>query len=795
MNFKNIPISCYPAYAWLWNDTITKEEISRQIDEMYENGIRAFYVLGEPENFRPTIRRTYLSPKYMSDEYVELVHFAYLKAKEKGMYTWLYNEGGFPSGMVCGEIREKYPHLAVKKIEIKRVLQKKNTPVDFSDCLAVFNGEKRVFDGEIFDADTTLEVYCAFDDCGDFDSMRSDIASDENCRHFIEFTHERLKRRFGDAMGDDVVYMFDDEAKMGDWSKDIDKIFLDKYGYDIKDFLPFITNIKEPKTTEEYTAVSDYIELCGRLMRKNYFLPMKKWLNDNNMYSIGHLDLDSKVDGVKTIKYGNILETLRLYDVPGIDVIWSQISFPENGVSCPDGVSFFPLLASSAARHNGHNKALSESFAVYGSHLTGEEMRYIINYQAAFGINLFNFMVISYNRKDARCMQYRPNFISENPGMDKLLPINEYTARLSYMLQSGKADVKTALYYPQRTISAGGKIGKEACESYLALGDELLKKNISFDLIDEDFVLSAKLENGCLVGKNVKYESVFNPTPNFNIEKGEVLEALNNAKSEEFCMFLEKHPSLIARKISFKDGSEAMFITNASNETIEEDISFYESKNVYILNLSDGSLTATNQPDGNIFKTGIRLSGGEAIVFYMSGDKVDYTNPPKLSDEIEISDFSTEVYKKLKIEYEKGVSNEIYPSGYSFSYPNGWDKDFSGEVIYKTTLRDIESGDYVLNLGKVCHSARVYVNKKKAGDLMFSPYTLKISGLKSGDVVEIYVSNTASNEAIKTDFYERTDIKDVGPYHENMNKFEKRYTVSGGLFGKVTIRRILECEQ
>ena len=100
MDLKNIPSSYHPAYAWLWNSTITKEGIRAQIEEMYEAGIRAFYIIGEPKEFRPDRRRTYLSPDYLSEAYVELVYYAFQVAEEQGMYTWLYNEGGFPSGMV-----------------------------------------------------------------------------------------------------------------------------------------------------------------------------------------------------------------------------------------------------------------------------------------------------------------------------------------------------------------------------------------------------------------------------------------------------------------------------------------------------------------------------------------------------------------------------------------------------------------------------------------------------------------------------------------------------------------------
>ena len=59
MNFEQIPVSVHPAYTWLWNGHITRDGIKEQLDEMYDSGVRAFYILGEPENFRPFKRKTY----------------------------------------------------------------------------------------------------------------------------------------------------------------------------------------------------------------------------------------------------------------------------------------------------------------------------------------------------------------------------------------------------------------------------------------------------------------------------------------------------------------------------------------------------------------------------------------------------------------------------------------------------------------------------------------------------------------------------------------------------------------
>ena len=115
---KNVPSSYAPAYAWCWNTDITREGVARRIDEMAKCGIEAFYIIPIPKNFRPNPENNGLSPEYLSRDYLELLLFAHRYAKEKGMHTWLYNEGGWPSGMACGAVLRKDITLG-KKIIIK----------------------------------------------------------------------------------------------------------------------------------------------------------------------------------------------------------------------------------------------------------------------------------------------------------------------------------------------------------------------------------------------------------------------------------------------------------------------------------------------------------------------------------------------------------------------------------------------------------------------------------------------------------------------------------------------------
>ena len=211
MDFKNVPVERQPAYTWLWNTTATRDKIKKQIDEMYESGIKAFYILGEPYRFRPTKRRTHLSPEYLSDEYIDLVYYAFELAREKGMYTWLYNEGGFPSGMACGKILDLRPDLIQRTVSEREYTLKAGTPYKKQeDTLVSFCDGLRVDEGSIFSEDKQIVDFC---DAPMPTDILSDIARVENTELFLKLTHEALKSRFGDAMGKEVTMMFDDEAR------------------------------------------------------------------------------------------------------------------------------------------------------------------------------------------------------------------------------------------------------------------------------------------------------------------------------------------------------------------------------------------------------------------------------------------------------------------------------------------------------------------------------------------------------------------------------------------------------
>ena len=781
-DFKNIPSKYYPALTWVWNTKVTKEGIKRRIDEFYNNGTKAMYLYALPPEFRPYTIRTHFSPKYLSDEYFELLRYTYDYAYEKGMYIWLYNEAGWPSGNANGFVVKANPDLYVK--EIGRAELSLNNGEKYKArerAIAAFCNGKRVRDGFVAEEKTAVTEY--FEDAQE--GIHSDVGDERTLPLFIDITYEKMKKGLPDYFGKTMTLMFDDEAMMHSWTRDLDKKFFDRYGYEIADYMPVISGDREPVTHEEHTALADYYILCGEIYRKNYLIPNKKWLNENNMLLTGHLNYDNDARGGMMSYCGNFLETLRVFDVPGVDEIWGQIAYPKNGKCCFEGSEFYPRLGSSAARQNGGNIAMSESFAVTGAQLMYNEMRYIINYQAVMGINLFNCLYSFYDEETPMSLQFRPNLSVIHPAMDFQTNLNDYIGRLSYIMQNSNAEIDTALYYPARSIAAKEK---GVWEEYDKIGKSLEEQGVSFDIIDEKYVQEAVLTDNGLCGKNVSYKYVI--VPNTSFELPEVIEKLT-AVPHELVPCIERSSKFLKTRKQLTDNGCIYLIVNCDGKTVTESVKINETAKAYEIDLYTGDIyeAEASLKDG---KTNIEISlvAGEGKVILFTNDNINTKDKEKYEFAGNITDFSSFANRRFVI--DETPHNEYYENGEIKRGLYVWDKKFSGEVTYTCYMpNNLERGDYILDLGEVRYCARVFLNGKKQGEAIFAPFRVKLTDACGGDKIEIVVANTIANECAGNPYFDKHDIGDVGPYNEDMQVREKKVP-GGGLIGDVKLYKILK---
>lgn len=79
---------------WFWNDELTEDEITRQIEDFHAHGVAGFVI--HPRKGLPG------SILYLSDQYMHFVRHGVEEAARRGMQVVLYDEAMYPSGAAQG---------------------------------------------------------------------------------------------------------------------------------------------------------------------------------------------------------------------------------------------------------------------------------------------------------------------------------------------------------------------------------------------------------------------------------------------------------------------------------------------------------------------------------------------------------------------------------------------------------------------------------------------------------------------------------------------------------------------
>ena len=79
---------------WSWNDKLETNELIRQIDWMDQKKMGGFFMHA----------RSGLETPYLSDEWFDRIRECTVHADKIGLEPWAYDENGWPSGFVGGEL-------------------------------------------------------------------------------------------------------------------------------------------------------------------------------------------------------------------------------------------------------------------------------------------------------------------------------------------------------------------------------------------------------------------------------------------------------------------------------------------------------------------------------------------------------------------------------------------------------------------------------------------------------------------------------------------------------------------
>ncbi|MDD3927544.1 MAG: hypothetical protein PHT33_12890, partial [bacterium] len=199
-----------------------------------------------------------------------------------------------------------------------------------------------------------------------------------------------------------------------------------------------------------------------------------------------------------------------------VDNIWGRHGFAEGSgnhhsepVACK--------LASSTAhqRLNGTaGRVISEAYAItqrfYKSYTT-EDMRQLVDWQAALGVNLFLAVGLTSSHPS-------PNFLNDIAGMDGLDRYSVYTGRLSFALTRGIHRANIGVLFPTSTYwmrnnrtFLGDQCWKEMEKGLNDLSLGLLQNQLDFDYIFEPTLLNSPVREGRLAAAEEKFSTIVVP--------------------------------------------------------------------------------------------------------------------------------------------------------------------------------------------------------------------------------------------------------------------------------------------
>ena len=792
-----------PVYGWIWNTVCSRQIIDEQLAEMQRLGIRAFYIIPEPKEFRPHNMATDMAPDYLTPEYFSMCAYALKKGRSLGMNCWIYDEGGWPSGGACGQVLKAHPEYARQVLQVREhlfpagSLYQKTSP----DVLAAFAcGNRLVEEGTAFAEETPVEEYSIrLDNNGGADYP--DLLNKDATEYFNKITHDG----YASVLGDEVAAVFTDEPKAPYMALNEELIqrYEQVYEESIVPYLPLLAG-KCPVTDENIQVLYRWYDLCSQAFCENFMLPCKRWSNEHGMAFTGHMDVDHTPQGC--IQGGNnfhLMRALRCLDIPGVDVIWRQI-YPREKVSKLDDSNghngYFPRYASSAARQIGSDFALTETCGVMGPGITYEDIRYEFGYQAVRGINIFNLLNISLGRSGTYLAHELPSFTEDQIYFRDLPQMNRYLERLAYVSSLGDRVCDTALYYPIHDFW-GRKNADAVAEVFDTLGRTLEDRLVDFDIVDDDVITGAAgIEEGLLKMGKAAYKQVIIP-PNAYLppKTAEVLARFVKAggkvsyNADDAAAAVQAEGATCGlracrRKIQ---GGELVCLFREGGDTDVYKICL-PRENGYLLSLESGSLTRFVAVKGILE---VELALGETAVLLLADEQFPADERVSFPNEIAISAaFQFQKDRELTIGEHGFVDAQhgeepIQLSVGSWEPAVGAAYSGSGTYTVEFALPETLIGKSgMLDLGTVCYSAKVSMNGHCLGTALMPPYRVEIPAglLREKNKLAVTVTNTSANWYVHTDYFDRWQTHQLSPYFEAERNYAKD-SVNGGLYGPVKL--------
>ena len=437
--------------------------------------------------------------EYMvSEAHWETLVRAVEACQKVGLVVWIYDEDGYPSGAAGGLVLKRNPDYEALAL-----------------TYAPSRPEPFVLRPAYEHTHASNNFYAA--------RRYPNLINEEAVQCFIETTHEAYWRRLKEHFGTTIKALFTDEPSLMainigplpdkvranvrvvdpldsdikplpsvPWVQDLPAQYLERYGGDI---MQARRSLFEGMDEADRRTRRQFWALISELLAERYFGHIRQWAQTHGVASSGHtLWEESPLHHVPL--EGNALKALRQMDVPGLDMLSSS----------PDAVIYTGWLAAilpaSAALLNGGRYVMTEvSDFIQNMSEKGPasltDMKATAAWQAALGVTEFT---LYYNYRQRSVGDYRHYC--------------DFVGRLNAFLRKAKLAPRVLLYYPiydlwgeyipvaeKLTLDSQPKRMQQIVNSFMRLGQGMLREQISFAVVDHESLAGAEIhDKGIWIG-------------------------------------------------------------------------------------------------------------------------------------------------------------------------------------------------------------------------------------------------------------------------------------------------------
>ncbi|MBI5723768.1 MAG: hypothetical protein HZA50_07420 [Planctomycetes bacterium] len=502
------PLAEYrPVPQWSWNGDMTEARITEQLEQFAAQGCGGLFAHARSGHITG----------YLTDRWFDLWDFAVKEARRLGLNFHIYDEFICPAGVAGGNTMAEDPTLAQREVNLVPFSAGRQHGEVLLPLRISGDGRAEIVEK---DADATHAVVMS----SGGGRNAPDMLNPQTTRTFIRLTHERYRKKCGEAFGRDVIYMFSDEpmilaSRAGlPFSRRLQRDFLQDHGYALEgEKLLSLCLTREDSPQVRF----DFWRTVNRLFNECFMKPIHDWCGENRLLFTGHL---MEHEWPSPSLTPDNMANLRWMHAPGEDLLGFQFS-PTRPAD--NGMWLMNLKElSSLASQLGRSKSMVETCGARGYHTAFEHFKPCEDFTLSFGVNIIDPHLAHQTLSGIGKYDWPQTMTDHSPWWNYYRAHADHVARANTAISQGVERNRILLLMPTTTgwmhytgsgfDEAGGQTWKNKLEwmrnTQIGLVMDMYAGQFDFDLGDE-FILEefARPEDRRLVVGERTYEAVVIP--------------------------------------------------------------------------------------------------------------------------------------------------------------------------------------------------------------------------------------------------------------------------------------------